>query len=489
MTLSRRAFLGTLAALLATPTAAQTAPSTRSWGWRGAAGQVVRAPFTFTSVAVSSTRPVGGARVRASADGTSWSEWLPVTTHEQHGHAAPNGRWFGDLVTVPAGTLYVEVGADASIDDLRLDLIDSASGPAAPSAIIRAGLGTAVPIIPRAEWGCDERYRFDSSGREIWPPERRVVEKVVVHHTATSDGSTSNAAAVVRSIYFFHAVTQGWGDIGYNYLVDRNGNVYEGRYGGPGVEAGHAYGHNPGSIGIACIGTYSWEAPSAAMRTSLARLIAQVAPYLDPHDGGWFVDGDMPNLMGHRDAMQYRPGDGTECPGSALYGLLPGLRGDVAFNLPQPPKVAAAILEVRFDPPAMTPGATFKVSVTLKNTGTTTLTTQGPPGLLVYGESENSAGRGYGDRVGSWRMALELTGGGAASGYPFRWGFAEPLEPGKTAVVEGQVRVNGPGPRNAAVGLVRESRYWHLRGVGSTTLTVVDPARLTQRLFVPDARR
>ena len=55
------------------------------------------------------------------------------------------------------------------------------------------------------------------------------------------------------------------------------------------------------------------------MRRSLARLIAQTAPYVDPHDSSWFVDGEMPNLMGHRDAMQYRPADATECPGDALY--------------------------------------------------------------------------------------------------------------------------------------------------------------------------
>lgn len=489
MTLSRRAFLSALgAAVLAAPAASaaeQPAPASSAWRTPAATGQTVRAPIAFSAVAVSWTSPgPANLRLRTSADGGVWSSWLPVTTHEQHGRPAPNGRWFSDLLTVPSSR-FVELAADGAPVSIQLDLIDSSIGPTASSA--RASLGTTVPIIPRAEWGCDERLRFDGSGKELWPPERHVVEKVVVHHTATANAE-SNPAATVRSIYYYHAVTQGWGDIGYNYLVDWRGNVYEGRHGGPGVEGGHAYGHNPGSIGIACLGTFDSQTITAPMRTSLARLIALVAPYLDPHDDGYFVDGRMPNLMGHRDAMRYRPLDATECPGDALYGVLAGLRGDVAFNLGAIPTPAATILDVRYEPAVLVPGGTLTVTVTVKNTGTATLSTQAPA-TLAYKETDTAAGRGFPGQVGAWRVGLDLAGGGAAPDYPFRWGLPSALEPGQTAVVRGQVTLAATGARRAAIGVIRESRAWAVHAANVATLTVVDPSALGHRLLVPNIPR
>ena len=53
---------------------------------------------------------------------------------------------------------------------------------------------------------------------------------MIIHHTVTQH-QEADPAATVRAIYYYHAVTQGWGDIGYNFLVDLHGNVYEGRYG------------------------------------------------------------------------------------------------------------------------------------------------------------------------------------------------------------------------------------------------------------------
>ena len=76
-------------------------------------------------------------------------------------------------------------------------------------------------IISRAAWGADENLM-------TWTPEYRTVRKFVVHHTATSNGDL-DPAATVRAIYYYHAVTRGWGDIGYNYLIDAQGRIYEGR--------------------------------------------------------------------------------------------------------------------------------------------------------------------------------------------------------------------------------------------------------------------
>src|SRR5437868_6125030 len=126
MRFSRRAFLAALAATTLTgPAAAAEEPATRSWTWRGATNQVVRSPIAFTAVAASWAYPApANLRLRVSADGTIWSAWQAVTTHEQHGRPAPNGRWFGDLAVVPSSRL-VEVASDDRAVEIQLDLIDA----------------------------------------------------------------------------------------------------------------------------------------------------------------------------------------------------------------------------------------------------------------------------------------------------------------------------------------------------------------------------
>src|SRR5581483_2113863 len=107
--------------------------------------------------------------------------------------------------------------------------------------------------------------RFDAQGHEVWPAEPQVPVKVIVHHTVTPN-LEADPAATVRSIYYYHAVTLGWGDIGYHHLVDWRGVVYEGRYGGRYVQAGHALQYNRGSIGVACLGDFTSTTPTTAMR-------------------------------------------------------------------------------------------------------------------------------------------------------------------------------------------------------------------------------
>src|SRR5207248_3521731 len=134
-------------------------------------------------------------------------------------------------------------------------------------AVPAAGLLPAV--IPRAGWGADESLRYDSSGKEIWPPAFWPIQKLIVHHTDTQNNDP-DPPATIRSIYYYHAVTQGWGDIGYNFLIDEQGRIYEGRhtldYGvgippteedtsGNVVTGAHAQGFNSGTVGIALLGT------------------------------------------------------------------------------------------------------------------------------------------------------------------------------------------------------------------------------------------
>jgi len=185
----------------------------------------------------------------------------------------------------------------------------------------------APPIVPRSSWDADERIRRG-------PPSYATdVRLAIVHHTAGQNGySRAEAAAIVKGIQLFHVQGNGWNDIGYNFLVDRFGTIYEGRFGGidRNVVGAHAQGFNTGAVGIALLGTYGGSTPpSAAAQDAIARLIAwrlDVA-HVDPASFLTFVSGGsdryptrVPVLLnavsGHRDTGY------TACPGDALYGRL-----------------------------------------------------------------------------------------------------------------------------------------------------------------------
>jgi hypothetical protein len=192
---------------------------------------------------------------------------------------------------------------------------------------IRVPAATVAPaIVPRAEWGASESIR---RGPPVYAPR---AEFAIVHHTAgTNDYTRAQAAAIVRGVQLFHVRSNGWNDIGYNFLVDRFGTIYEGRYGGVdrNVVGAHALGFNTGSVGIALLGTYGSTRPSAAAQDAIARLVAWRLDlaHVDPTSTLTFVSGgsekyapDAPVTLravsGHRDTGS------TECPGNALYARL-----------------------------------------------------------------------------------------------------------------------------------------------------------------------
>src|SRR5688500_12271979 len=199
----------------------------------------------------------------------------------------------------------------------------------------------AVPqpsIVTRAEWGADESIRKND---QKYAP----ITKLFVHHTVTG-GADEDPAATVRAVYAYHVQGRGWDDIGYNFLVDHKGNIYEGRWArdyaagekptgedvlGNGVVGAQVEKHNAGSAGVALLGDYTNREPTAAARDALVAIRSCKA---DRHDtdverndpfttsGGAVVT--YPNLAGHRGAGQ------SACPGNRLYPLLPDLRDRVA---------------------------------------------------------------------------------------------------------------------------------------------------------------
>jgi len=186
-------------------------------------------------------------------------------------------------------------------------------------------------MVPRLSWGADE------SIRRAAPTYAPAVRFAIVHHTAGRTSYTrAEAPAIVKAIQLYHVKGNGWNDIGYNFLVDRFGTVYEGRFGGieRNVVGAHALGFNSGSTGIAVLGTYGEAAPPRAAQDALAGLIAwrlDVA-HVDPVGRLTFVSGGSERfapgipvplraVSGHRDTGS------TACPGGALYARLGMIAG------------------------------------------------------------------------------------------------------------------------------------------------------------------
>ena len=190
------------------------------------------------------------------------------------------------------------------------------------------------PIILRPAWKADEKIRRAA------PRYADAVHFAVVHHTAgTNDYTPAESAAIVRGIELYHVKGNGWNDIGYNFLVDRYGRVFEGRYGGitRNVVGAHAGGFNSGSTGVAVIGDYMTRQISPAARSALARLLAwrldvahadPLSTLVWPSSGNAeFPPGTLVTLRavsGHRDTGY------TDCPGDALYAQLPSIAASVA---------------------------------------------------------------------------------------------------------------------------------------------------------------
>jgi len=288
-----------------------------------------------------------------SADGAVFSE--PAHVHiGDFGAAKQDGETYGSVMTA-GGMRAVRVTADESLPKVTVLAMDAAGETQAPLGLGAgaAALSTIPGVIPRSGWGADESIRFDSLGEERWTRAFYPLQKLVVHHTAGSNNDP-NPAATVRAIYQFHAVTLGWGDIGYEYLIDEAGRVYEGRYSraywngtiptadneaGDVVEAGHALHHNPGSMGIALLGNFTSQLPTPAAQASMVRMLAwaSAAHGIDPTGSSTYVNPatgttiTTMNITGHRDYQN------TGCPGSPYYALLPSIRSAVAAEIANPP--------------------------------------------------------------------------------------------------------------------------------------------------------
>ncbi|HWE63857.1 MAG TPA: N-acetylmuramoyl-L-alanine amidase, partial [Chloroflexota bacterium] len=118
---------------------------------------------------------------------------------------------------------------------------------------------SAVHVASRDAWGSP-----DGEGSPNWIPFYKLPFHIILHHTGEY-ASPGDPLGNMQSIWADHALTRGWGDIGYNYVIDTEGRIYEGRAGGDQVAGGHTHGYNVGSIGISLIGDYDQSVPPAPM--------------------------------------------------------------------------------------------------------------------------------------------------------------------------------------------------------------------------------
>ncbi|MBK7096169.1 MAG: N-acetylmuramoyl-L-alanine amidase [Saprospiraceae bacterium] len=152
------------------------------------------------------------------------------------------------------------------------------------------------------------------------------VTHLIVHHSAGTNTS-SNWPGVVASIFDFHVNTNGWQDIGYNWLIDPNGIIYEGRGGGDNVRGAHMCGYNNNTMGVCILGTYTSVAPTQKSIEAIKNLFAwkSCKEEIDPVGSGQITSypGFMKNISGHKDGCSPNY---TECPGVVFYSLLDSIR-------------------------------------------------------------------------------------------------------------------------------------------------------------------
>ncbi|MDQ3896016.1 MAG: N-acetylmuramoyl-L-alanine amidase [Actinomycetota bacterium] len=340
--------------------------------------EVRRLPFPARHVALYwAGNPDAEVVVAFSTDGVTFTP-PSVVERDEVGMQRNNGQTYGTVV--PAGdATFAKVTTDRPLGRLTVLSLAEDGTSVQRTPVPAKPAGAAPTVLPRGDWGADESLRFNGTA-PVWPPVFQTVQKLVVHHTAGANGETGEAAkATIRSIYYYHAVTQGWGDIGYNFLIDAAGVVYKGRSTSPttsdpdvtgenasaqGVTAGHAYGYNSGTVGVALLGNFVSTLPTQAAQDALRSLLvskagahglhpATKALYTNPVNG---TQATFENVPGHQEV----PDNATECPGGLFLDQVLRFMRDAMVTPAGPADTAAPA-----NPTGLT-GAVNKRSVQLK---------------------------------------------------------------------------------------------------------------------------
>ncbi|MFE9398003.1 peptidoglycan recognition protein [Streptomyces flavidovirens] len=322
-------------------------------------------------------------RTRDSRTGT-WSGWRALDTDVRTPETGPEHAKPGlragtqPLWTGPSDGVQLRASAKQAKsslpDGLRVELIDpeDAAGPVttpAPPTLVPPTAGAQPPITSRAGWGADESLVKN-------PPKYTTDTKAVfVHHTAgTNNYTCAQSAAIVRGTFIYHVKSWGWNDIGYHFLVDKCGTVFEGRAGGidKPVQGAHTYGFNTDTSSISVLGNYNIATTTPAVRESVAKVAAwKLGLYGHNPTGtvtltagannGKYKAGQkvlLHRISGHRDGYP------TDCPGNNLYADLPAIRtaaGTASIPPPNPRPTPAPSPSPSPSPsPTSTPGGSVR---------------------------------------------------------------------------------------------------------------------------------
>lgn len=294
-------------------------------------------------------------QVRTATAENQWDDWVQIDQNDDW--ILPEDKdLVGSMITISAADQthqkfqfalsFSRYGPDPSpvLHSLTFSFINASQGPtAAELADLQAEIDEEnpaptsssypkPPVISREIWCTDPACDY-TDGLSYYP-----VSHLLLHHTVSSN-SSSDWAAVVRAIWYFHTFTRGWGDIGYNYLADMNGIIYEGHLGGDDVVGTHAAAANTGSMALSLIGTFTNPddnppgiSPPPAMKEAAAALFSWKADqkHIDVYSAGMLpnMSWGLPTLAGHRDVYGT-----TQCPGDQAHVLLPWLRDEVASRI------------------------------------------------------------------------------------------------------------------------------------------------------------
>ena len=271
-------------------------------------------------------------QIRTSVDAQNWEEWKSIHTD---GHApVKKDTYFSELMYFDENTRFIQtriVLKKQSVIFKKIDIHLYSPGITLPvktgqkqNDIKSDPLQSSCPCdqpnyLSRNQW-CPGGNCPPSSNPASTSPTH-----LIVHHSAGVN-SSSDWAAVVRSIWDYHVNVNNWDDIGYNWLIDRNGAVYEGR--GAGIRGAHFCGNNTGTQGNCILGNFNSSSPSNSAYNKAVELLAwQSCQYnINPTSTSYHGSSGFSfnNIAGHQQ------GCGTECPGSNLYSQLGNLRAEVS---------------------------------------------------------------------------------------------------------------------------------------------------------------
>jgi hypothetical protein len=301
-------------------------------------------------------------QLRTSPDGTNWGGWIDADI-DHHVEPAGEDQFHSQLLFFSRDSRFVQYRVTMSrsmfnvapqLDDVTLHFINPGATSESDMAVIESRsaenrqplrftpsvetdesipnyleIRDVIPLpgyVDRETWG----QPLGLTNRAVpdgYNPTPTLVTHMVVHHSA-SDNDSNDFAAVVRAYYSFHVNSNGWADIGYNWLVDPNGVIYQGRVstqsGNPDVIGAHASGNNSNTMGICVIGNYNNTVPSDNARISLHEMLAWKASdrAIDPLTSSVKSGSGspLPHIGGHRDYGS------TDCPGNSFYPQLPSVR-------------------------------------------------------------------------------------------------------------------------------------------------------------------